>query len=232
MNILAVDCVSTSFSAAVKSSDKLYSSYRIKERDHNKHLVSDISALLKKAAISFEELDLIIIGKGPGSFTAVRIEFATLKTAAYAAGIDIIAVNSLRALSRGLAAYDAKIKVAAVDAKKKSFYANVYLDDKLLYDNADIPIEALIELMKKEESALLIGDAYSFHAKHLHKQLPGLIKVEDEKANVIHAEELINIYEEDGDDAQKRSFFSLLPDYVRMSEAEYKKLKRSYDESL
>ena len=49
-----------------------------------------------------EVLDAVAVSKGPGSYTGLRIGVSTAKGIAYGAGINLIGINSLQALSQGV----------------------------------------------------------------------------------------------------------------------------------
>ncbi|MDM8275054.1 tRNA (adenosine(37)-N6)-threonylcarbamoyltransferase complex transferase subunit TsaD [Enorma phocaeensis] len=100
-------------------------------RHANVELVNTVDAALKGAALTIDDVDALLVGRGPGSFTGVRIGISTAKGMARGAGHPLFGVSTLdatawtawRAGTRGL------LGVAA-DAMRGEVYPAVYrLDD-------------------------------------------------------------------------------------------------------
>ena len=70
---------------------------------HSSDLIPTIGGVLEEAGVDLSELDGLVVGAGPGSFTGVRVAAATAKGLAHALGIPLWAVSSLEA---GAAAVD------------------------------------------------------------------------------------------------------------------------------
>lgn len=80
MNILAFDTSSPVLSAALKAGKREISQTQLTGfLQHAENLLPRIDALLHKQKISLEKVDVFLIGRGPGSFTGLRVGFATLK---------------------------------------------------------------------------------------------------------------------------------------------------------
>ncbi len=68
-------------------------------RDHARKLGVYIEELLHENHLEADELDAVAVGKGPGSYTGLRIGVSTAKGLCYALGIPLIGVSSLEALA-------------------------------------------------------------------------------------------------------------------------------------
>ena len=68
-------------------------------RASNQMLLPEIDKLLKKTNVSREQITSICVGRGPGSFTGVRIALATAKGIATALEIPLIGINTLEAVA-------------------------------------------------------------------------------------------------------------------------------------
>ncbi len=80
MNILAFDTSSSVLSVALKTGRREVSEAKLTGfLQHAENLLPLIDRLLKKQKISLNKIDRFLIGRGPGSFTGLRVGFATLK---------------------------------------------------------------------------------------------------------------------------------------------------------
>ena len=69
-------------------------------RDHAKKVAVFVDELLKETGVQPDDLDAIAVGKGPGSYTGLRIGVSFAKGMCYALNIPLIAVGSLDALAK------------------------------------------------------------------------------------------------------------------------------------
>lgn len=100
--LLAFDTSTANLSVAVMEDNQLLAERSIKvERNHSSYLVKAVDEALTEARISKRELDGIIVGVGPGSYTGVRIAVTTAKTLAWALRIPVCSVSSLEAIALG-----------------------------------------------------------------------------------------------------------------------------------
>ena len=83
-------------------------------RDHARKIAVFVDELLRETGISPEELDAVAVGKGPGSYTGLRIGVSFAKGLCYALQIPLVAVGSLDALTE-VAREDYEAGIIAVD---------------------------------------------------------------------------------------------------------------------
>lgn len=106
-------------------------------QEHARKLALYIDELLKGNDYDPEELDAVAVGKGPGSYTGLRIGVSTAKGICYALGIPLIGVGSLEALANVAAEdYEAGILdvddwasaklCPMIDARRMEVYAQVF----------------------------------------------------------------------------------------------------------
>ena len=67
-------------------------------RDHARNVAVYVDEMLRERRLSTRELDAVAVGKGPGSYTGLRIGVSFAKGLCYGLGIPLIAVGSLDAL--------------------------------------------------------------------------------------------------------------------------------------
>src|SRR5690606_24892327 len=99
MKLLALDTASGQCSAALLLDGAVVSRGVVTAREHAQLILPMIDALLAEAGMKLPGLDGIAFGRGPGSFTGVRIAAAVTQGLAAGAGLPVMPVSSLRALA-------------------------------------------------------------------------------------------------------------------------------------
>lgn len=232
MNILAFDTVSSSFSIAFKSNDSIIEINKENIENHNREILPILDSFLKENKISLNSLDYAVLGIGPGSFTSMRIAFATIKSICYAKNIKIIGISSLESLYQNIKSFDG-VKLALIEARKGSVFANIYKNNEKLKENLDLTYKETIDIIdsisNKEESITLCGDGFSknkdFFIENLKNNSKNYkINDLDNSFNIIKASNSILLSENRYKNGDFDDIFSLSPLYIRKSEAENKKL--------
>lgn len=81
--------------------------------------------LLREFRVRSNEIGLVGVSVGPGSFTGVRIGLVTAKTFAYAVGAEIIGIDTLEAVAAGLPADVSRVAVMA-DAQRGDIVGKLF----------------------------------------------------------------------------------------------------------
>ena len=90
-------------------------------------VLEDVDALVRRGGVRKTQLEGIVVGTGPGSFTGLRMGVATARTLAFALDVPLAGVSTLAALARG--APDA---VPVVDARRREVFTLVDGDPRVL----------------------------------------------------------------------------------------------------
>ncbi|WEK54957.1 MAG: tRNA (adenosine(37)-N6)-threonylcarbamoyltransferase complex dimerization subunit type 1 TsaB [Candidatus Cohnella colombiensis] len=102
LTTLAIDTSTASLTVAIVRDGRLVdTSLTFAERNHSVRIISEIKELLARNGIRGNEIDLIAVGQGPGSYTGVRIAVTAAKTLAWTWNKPLIGVSSLEALAFG-----------------------------------------------------------------------------------------------------------------------------------
>ncbi|MDO5512832.1 tRNA (adenosine(37)-N6)-threonylcarbamoyltransferase complex dimerization subunit type 1 TsaB [Corynebacterium sp.] len=108
-------------------------------RAHNEQLTPTVRAVLADAAVTFPDLDAVVVGCGPGPFTGLRVGMASAAAFGDALGIAVHGVCSHDAIARRL---PAGRQLVATDARRREIYWASYEDGvRRLGPGVDKPAE-------------------------------------------------------------------------------------------
>jgi len=86
-----------------------------------------VDEVLAETGLDLSALDCIAVGRGPGSFTGLRVGMAAAQALAFGASLPVCAISSLAVLGFGAARRaGADCVVAALDARMGEVYAGAY----------------------------------------------------------------------------------------------------------
>jgi tRNA threonylcarbamoyladenosine biosynthesis protein TsaB len=100
-------------------------------------VLEDVDALLRRGGVRKAQLDAIVVGTGPGSFTGLRMGVATARTLAFALDVPLAGVSTLAALAHG-----APGAVPVVDARRREVFVLVDGDPHVLAPHHLEPVPA------------------------------------------------------------------------------------------
>ena len=137
MLVLALDTSTDMLACAVARVDNgavdvLAAGDHLCRRRANVELVGTCQDTLAAAGLKMADVDAVLVGRGPGSFTGVRIGIATAKGLACGAGVGLYGTSALDAMAQTawLAGTRGRLAVVA-DAMRGEVYPGIYeLDEK------------------------------------------------------------------------------------------------------
>ena len=142
-----------------------------KGQNHSEKITLFIDSVMKKAGISYNQLDAVAVSMGPGSYTGLRIGVSTAKGICYAVSKPLIAVETLHSMAfGGLSAISTErserrnllqpILIPMIDARRMEVYAAIFNENvnKIRDTEAVIIDENSFADLKKDHHLYLFGD--------------------------------------------------------------------------
>ncbi len=164
MKILALESSAVSASVAVCRGETLIAqTFQNSGLTHSRTLMPMAESLLKNCGLHLDEMDVIAVAAGPGSFTGLRIGVAAAKGLAWAAGKPCAGVSALKAMAWGVLHMGEQV-CAVMDARRGQVYnARFSADDagmpvRLTPDRVIALDDLARELEKGEKVQIIVGD--------------------------------------------------------------------------
>ncbi len=121
MNLLAIETSTSRASVALSVQGKVFVEEEVSMREHARVLLLMIDKLLLAAGIGFSEVEGIVFGEGPGSFTGIRIACSVAKGLAYAHDLPVFPVSGLHAIAFAVREFKMPV-LAMLDARMHQVY--------------------------------------------------------------------------------------------------------------
>ena len=222
MKILAIDTSTMISSISILEDEYILGEYSLnQQRTHSELLLPMIDDLSTKLGLEIKDFDVFAVGKGPGSFTGLRIGMSAIKTMAQVLDKKIIGVSTLEALAHGV--FTDKYIMPLIDARGKRFFAAIYKwqGDKLVC----VKEEGLFKLndikeflLNRQEEFVLVGDAINL-VKNDFEDIDG-ISYAHAALNDCIASNIALIAKKKALNNEFDSYYDLAPNYIRKSQAE------------
>ncbi len=202
-------------------------------------LLPVVGEMLADADRDLTEITTVGVTTGPGSFTGVRIGVATAKALAYALDARLVAVSTLAAMAAALLAEqpDADLAVPVLDARRGEIFAAVYRraggwvtpvaepaaqpPDTWWQRLRDLVVDVETPVFGGDGVALLVGGQSELRAELAARGTP--IRRVWSSAQPGTAEVLAAALADRNVDLPPVHPFSLVPLYLRVSDAEVKR---------
>ena len=97
------------------------------ERRHGEHLMAGVATLLEGHGVDARDVERVVVDRGPGLFTGLRVGVASALAFAQASGAELVAVTSLEMLAHSAHARGVRGDlVAVVDARRHEVFAQAF----------------------------------------------------------------------------------------------------------
>ncbi|MBG0517975.1 tRNA (adenosine(37)-N6)-threonylcarbamoyltransferase complex dimerization subunit type 1 TsaB [Enterobacter hormaechei] len=131
MRILAIDTATEACSVALWNDGTTFAHFEECPREHTQRILPLVKTILTEGYTALTDLDALAYGRGPGSFTGVRIGIGIAQGLALGADLPMIGVSTLATMAQGAWRMTGATRVlAAIDARMGEVYWAEYTRDE------------------------------------------------------------------------------------------------------
>ena len=231
MKILALETSAKSVSAAVVEDGMvLASAYQNIGLTHSVTLMPLVDSMLQHAALTAQDMRLIAVAAGPGSFTGLRIGISAAKGLAWALDLPCCGVSTLEAMAQNVRHMDGCTVICAMDARRQQVYNALFRAERgrltrMTPDRA-IALEELAAAIQNDESEkIIVGDGAQLCYTYLSEQgIP--CRMAPPSLVMQHAVGVAQTAGEMAARGETVCAHELAPVYLRLSQAERERLAK------
>lgn len=154
MVTILLDSSNTNLSVGIAKDNNLldYISYEAWQRQ-SEYMIVELNKLLEKHNIKKEDITDVIVAKGPGSYTGVRIAITIAKTIAVALDAKLYAVSSLRVQKDGTVP-----SICLINARSNRSYVGVYQNQEVLLNDCIMKNDEVMKYIEDHPDYSVCGD--------------------------------------------------------------------------
>ncbi len=185
MKILAIDTATEACSAALLVGDEILERFRVAPREHTRLILPMVKSLLDEAGLKLQNLDALAFGRGPGSFTGVRIAAGIVQGLALGADLPVVPISTLASMAQhSLASSDCSTIFAALDVRMGEVYFGVYQKDskglvRLAADEKVLPAKEVSFFPSVSGNYAGVGSGWGAYRDILSERLKGCVQFID-----------------------------------------------------
>ncbi len=170
MKILAIETATEACSAALLIDGEIIDRFQIAPREHGHLILPMVDELMAEAGLALPQLDALAFGRGPGSFTGVRMATGVIQGLALAADLPVAPVSTLAALAQqAVSQHPQQTIYAALDARMSEVYWCQYTvqDGVLVARGEESVIAPDAVRVEQGHDAIGIGHGWRTYTKEL-----------------------------------------------------------------
>jgi tRNA threonylcarbamoyladenosine biosynthesis protein TsaB len=227
MKVLAIDTSNYPLGIAIINEEKVMGEYITNvKKNHSIRVMPAIEALVKECDLTPADLTKIVVAKGPGSYTGVRIGVTIAKTLAWTLNIPLVGVSSLEVIASGVGRYFDGYVSPLFDARRGQIYTGLYQyqNGKLVTIKKDQIVLAhdwVNQLRELDKPVLFAGNDLPLHQDVIKEVLFEKAVFAEITEHNPRPSELAFL----GKDQPGEDIHSFVPNYIRLAEAEAKWLE-------
>ncbi|MEH7114480.1 tRNA (adenosine(37)-N6)-threonylcarbamoyltransferase complex dimerization subunit type 1 TsaB [Neobacillus niacini] len=227
MTILSIDTSNYALGVALIEDNQVLGEYITNlKKNHSVRIMPAIHTLMKDCERAPSDLTKVVVAKGPGSYTGVRIGVTIAKTLAWSLKIPLVGVSSLEILASGIGRYFDGYISPLFDARRGQVYTGLFRyqsgvlesikEDRLVMIN-----DWASTLKELDKPVLFVGNDLPLHQAVLEDTLSSQAVFAAITEHNPRPSELALL----GSVKQAEDIHSFVPNYIRLAEAETKWLE-------
>jgi tRNA threonylcarbamoyladenosine biosynthesis protein TsaB len=171
VNIVAIETATPACAMALRTSDGVERSLIVAdERHHTEALTPGLQELLGGAHLRAKEIDRVVVDRGPGLFTGLRVGLATAVGLALGANAELVGVTSLEVLAHGARSAGVRgVVLCAVDARRGEIFVQSFNlgDGVVALDEPSVAVPQVVidAWTGRSTSVTLTGDGVARYEK-------------------------------------------------------------------
>ncbi|MED1202695.1 tRNA (adenosine(37)-N6)-threonylcarbamoyltransferase complex dimerization subunit type 1 TsaB [Heyndrickxia acidicola] len=226
MNVLAIDTSNLVLGIALLDEEKIIGEYITNlKKNHSIRVMPAIQELLSSCDLNPADIDKIVVAKGPGSYTGVRIGVTVAKTMAWSLQVPLVGISSLACMA-GAGRYFNGLISPLFDARRGQLYTGLYryndgMLENVLEDQNVLASDWAMKLKEFNQDILFIGNDTTIHHDILTQTLGKRAVMAEISENNPRPGELGQL----GFHCAGEDVHAFVPNYIRLVEAEAKWLE-------
>ncbi len=223
--ILALDTATEACSVALLHQGNITFEDELSPRTHTQHILPMVDGLLKNANLSIKEVDYLAFGRGPGSFTGVRVGVGVAQGLALGAELKVVPISNLTTMAeQAYQELGATEVIALIDARMNE----VYFSQLVRTENGWIekvkervcsPEGALVQFQLDTDKITVVGTGWAAYPQFSEQNLPLAIS----EITLPSAKYMLALAEQEIAKGNVKSVDEIEPVYLR-NEVTWKKL--------
>lgn len=176
--LLALETSTSACSAALSMRGKVVERFEIGSNIHSKKLLSMVDSLFIEFDISPTQLDAVIVGQGPGSFTGLRIGVGIGQGIAYAAAKPMIGISSIDAIAHAASPNlkTGQSVLVAMDARMNEVYwAEFMMSKEGILRQSNIAVGSPESIQLEEQPTVIAGNAFQEYKGRFDSRISDLV---------------------------------------------------------
>ena len=154
--LLALDTSTSTAGVALYDGQRVLSETTwLAGREHSTRLLAEVGAALGRVGREPAQLTGLVVARGPGSFTGVRVALSVAKGMASGLGLPLWGIGSLDVLARAAGVTDLPV-LAALEAGRGRYAIGVYRNGSAVDEARTASLDELIRAIR--EPTLVIGE--------------------------------------------------------------------------
>ena len=225
--ILAVDTATSACSVALADGGGTIAELNyFHGQTHSKHLAALVATLLDMASMQIDDVDAFAVDAGPGTFTGLRIGLATIKGLADATRKPAVGVSSLDVLA-AQAGFSSRRICCMLDARRGEVYTARYAagDRAVEKLSSEEVIAPHLAVAANSGPSLYIGSGAVAYRNVISEIAGEAARYVEGDANHLRASTVARLGLRQLQIPAAGEAADLVPNYIRRSDAEYKKLR-------